>query len=103
MMRLKSILITLAVALAALTAHAVDQTKMNQFIDDLMGKMTLQEKIGQLNLPVTGDIITGSTVSGDVVGKIKAGQVGGLFNMKGVRASALYRKSPSSRADWASH
>ena len=86
MMRLKSILTTLAVALAALTAHAVDQTKMNQFIDDLMGKMTLQEKIGQLNLPVTGDIITGSTVSGDVVGKIKAGQVGGLFNMKGVQS-----------------
>ena len=85
-MRLKSILTTLAVALAALTAHAVDQTKMNQFIDDLMGKMTLQEKIGQLNLPVTGDIITGSTVSGDVVGKIKAGQVGGLFNMKGVQS-----------------
>ncbi len=65
---------------------AVDQAKMNQFIDDLMGKMTLQEKIGQLNLPVTGDIITGSTVSGDVVGKIKAGQVGGLFNMKGVQS-----------------
>ena len=85
-MRLKSILITVAVALAALTAHAVDQAKMNQFIDDLMGKMTLQEKIGQLNLPVTGDIITGSTVSGDVVGKIKAGQVGGLFNMKGVQS-----------------
>ena len=76
----------LAVALCALTAQAVDQTKMNQFIDDLMGKMTLQEKIGQLNLPVTGDIITGSTVSGDVVGKIRAGQVGGLFNMKGVQS-----------------
>lgn len=85
-MKFKSILITLAVAFAALTAQAVDQAKMNQFIDDLMGKMTLQEKIGQLNLPVTGDIITGSTVSGDVVGKIKAGQVGGLFNMKGVQS-----------------
>ncbi len=85
-MRFKSILTTLAVAFAALTAHAVDQAKMKQFVDDLMGKMTLQEKIGQLNLPVTGDIITGSTVSGDVVGKIKAGQVGGLFNMKGVQS-----------------
>ena len=85
-MKFKSIIITMAVALSALTAHAVDQAKMNQFIDDLMGKMTLQEKIGQLNLPVTGDIITGSTVSGDVVGKIKAGQVGGLFNMKGVQS-----------------
>ena len=73
-------------ALGALAAHAVDQAKMNQFIDDLMGKMTLQEKIGQLNLPVTGDIITGSSVSGDVVNKIKAGQVGGLFNMKGVQS-----------------
>ena len=85
-MRINSIVITLAVALCALTAQAVDQAKMNRFIDDLMGKMTLQEKIGQLNLPVTGDIITGSTVSGDVVGKIKAGQVGGLFNMKGVQS-----------------
>ncbi len=85
-MKLYRILITLAVVLGALTAQAVDQAKMNQFIDELMGKMTLQEKIGQLNLPVTGDIITGSTVSGDVVGKIKTGQVGGLFNMKGVQS-----------------
>jgi beta-glucosidase len=86
MMNFKSLFFTLAVALSALTAQAVDQTKMDRFIDDLMGKMTLQEKIGQLNLPVTGDIITGSTVSGDVVGKIQAGQVGGLFNMKGVQS-----------------
>ena len=85
-MKFKSFLIILAVAFAAMTAQAADQAKMNQFIDELMGKMTLQEKIGQLNLPVTGDIITGSTVSGDVVGKIKAGQVGGLFNMKGVQS-----------------
>ena len=85
-MKFYRILITLAAVLGALTAQAVDQAKMNQFIDELMGKMTLQEKIGQLNLPVTGDIITGSTVSGDVVGKIKAGQVGGLFNMKGVQS-----------------
>ena len=86
MMKLKSILFFVAVTLSALTAHATDQAKMNQFIDELMGKMTLQEKIGQLNLPVTGDIITGSAVSGNVVDKIKAGQVGGLFNMKGVQS-----------------
>jgi len=86
MMKFKNLLITLAAAFGAMSAQAVDQAKMNQFIDDLMSKMTLQEKIGQLNLPVTGDIITGSTVSGDVVGKIKAGQVGGLFNMKGVQS-----------------
>ena len=85
-MKYKSILLALAMAVGTLTVQAVDQAKMDQFINDLMGKMTLQEKIGQLNLPVTGDIITGSTVSGDVVGKIKAGQVGGLFNMKGVQS-----------------
>ena len=76
----------MALVSISMAAQAVDQARMDRFIDDLMGKMTLQEKIGQLNLPVTGDIITGSTVSGDVVGKIKAGQVGGLFNMKGVKS-----------------
>ena len=86
MTRFKSLLMVLTVAFAAMSTYATDQAKMNQFIDELMGKMTLQEKIGQLNLPVTGDIITGSTVSGDVVGKIKAGQVWGLFNMKGVQS-----------------
>ena len=85
-MKYKSILFALAMVVGTLSVQAIDQAKMDQFINDLMGKMTLQEKIGQLNLPVTGDIITGSTVSGDVVGKIKAGQVGGLFNMKGVQS-----------------
>lgn len=54
------------------------------FIDNLMGKMTLQEKIGQLNLPVSGEIVTGQAKSSDVAGKIRKGQVGGLFNVKGV-------------------
>jgi len=46
--------------------------------------MTLQEKIGQLNLPVSGEIVTGQAKSSDVAGKIRKGQVGGLFNVKGV-------------------
>ena len=41
MMRFRSIIFTLAVAFAAMTAQAADDAKMNQFIDDLMGKMTL--------------------------------------------------------------
>ena len=32
---------------------------MNAFIDELMGKMTLEEKLGQLNLPASDDIVTG--------------------------------------------
>ena len=57
---------------------------MDQFIDDLMSKMTLQEKIGQLNLPSAGDFTTGQAKSSDIGQKIKEGKVGGLFNIKGV-------------------
>ena len=49
---------------------------MNRFIDALMKKMTVDEKIGQLNLPVTGDITTGQAKSSDIAGKIKRGEVG---------------------------
>ena len=57
--------------------------KMNAFIDALMKKMTLDEKIGQLNLPGSGDIVTGQAGNSDIGKKIKAGEVGGLFNIKG--------------------
>ena len=40
---------------------------MDRFIDQLMKKMTLEEKIGQLNLPVTGEITTGQAKSSDSV------------------------------------
>lgn len=54
--------------------------KMNQFITGLMQKMTLEEKIGQLNLPSIGFDVTGPILSQDVEGKIKKGMVGGVFN-----------------------
>ena len=58
--------------------------KMNQFITNLMSKMTLDEKIGQLNLPGAGDITTGQAASSDIGKKIREGKVGGLFNIKSV-------------------
>lgn len=70
-----------AVSFAATDA---ENAKMDKFIDDLMGKMTLQEKIGQLNLPVTGEIVTGAAKSSNIAEQIRKGQVGGLFNLKGV-------------------
>lgn len=57
---------------------------MDKFITELMGKMTVEEKIGQLNLPVTGEIVTGQAQSSDVARQIEQGLVGGLFNLKGV-------------------
>lgn len=68
-----------------LTASAQKSPQdMERFIDVLMNKMTLEEKIGQLNLPVTGEITTGQAKSSDIAAKIKKGEVGGLFNLKGV-------------------
>src|SRR3569623_1519193 len=58
-------------------------TKMNSFIDALMKKMTLDEKIGQLNLVTPGGAVTGSVVSKDVDTKIRKGMVGGLFGITG--------------------
>ena len=83
-MTFKRFISALLVVACGLVASASNDAKMDKFIDNLMSKMTLQEKIGQLNLPVTGDIVTGTSVSGDVVGRIEKGQVGGLFNLKGV-------------------
>ncbi|WP_316817716.1 beta-glucosidase BglX [Pedobacter nyackensis] len=57
------------------------QQKMNTFISMLMSKMTLDEKIGQLNLLTGGEATTGSVVSTDVESKIKKGQVGGIFSL----------------------
>ena len=62
----------------------IEDQKMKTFIDDLMGKMTLEEKLGQINLPASGDIITGAGSNSNIAEKIKEGQVGGLFNIKGV-------------------
>jgi beta-glucosidase len=59
-----------------------EDQQMNAFIDDLMGKMTLEEKLGQLNLPASGDIITGAGSNSNIAEKIREGKVGGLFNIK---------------------
>ena len=56
---------------------------MKEYIDQLMAKMTLQEKIGQLNLMVAGDITTGNAMDTQVAGDITAGRMGGVFNIKG--------------------
>lgn len=55
------------------------------FVSDLISKMTLSEKLGQLNLPTAGDITTGQANSSDIGKKIEEGKVGGLFNIKTVQ------------------
>lgn len=61
---------------------SAQDVRMDAFITGLMGKMTLEEKLGQLNLPASGDITTGTASSSNIAEKIKEGKVGGLFNIK---------------------
>ena len=57
---------------------------MKEYVDQLMDKMTLQEKIGQLNLMVAGDITTGGAINTQVGSDIAQGNMGGVFNIKGI-------------------
>ena len=72
-------------------ANAQDAA-MKTFIDALMKQMTLEEKLGQLNLPGAGDITTGQASNSDIGKKIKDGSVGGLFNIKSVEKIKAVQK-----------
>jgi beta-glucosidase len=76
--------IATAMNITAAQAQTAADAKMKVFVDGLMKKMTLEEKLGQLNLPGSGDIVTGQAKSSDIGAKIRAGKVGGLFNIKSV-------------------
>jgi beta-glucosidase len=54
--------------------------KMNAFINELMSRMTLGEKIGQLNLLSVGFDVTGPLLSTDADSQVRQGLVGGVFN-----------------------
>ncbi len=84
MKRVKQVIIIILFFAAAHAQAQTDAAKMKVYIDALMKKMTLDEKIGQLNLPGSGDIVTGQASNSDIAKKIKEGKVGGLFNIKTV-------------------
>ena len=82
-----SVALTTAFVPAAVVGKAKPKSKpiapMNEYVADLMSRMTLQEKIGQLNLMVAGDITTGGAMDTQVGGDIAKGNMGGVFNIKG--------------------
>jgi beta-glucosidase len=71
-------------ALAACTSSTTSISSVDKKIDSLMAVMTLEEKLGQLNLPSAGQFTTGEAESSDIAKKIEKGLVGGLFNIKSV-------------------
>lgn len=72
-------------ALCVVSTNVVAQNKpMKEFVDELMSKMTLKEKLGQLNLLPAGNITTGAAQNNPIVQQIKEGELGGVFNIKGL-------------------
>lgn len=86
-MRLTCILGALAMtslsAIAAIPANDAERAEMDRFITELIGRMTLEEKLGQLNLPPSDDIVTGQTINSNIGAAVARGEVGGTFNIKG--------------------
>lgn len=76
----------LTIMLSAMCLNMQAQTgDMNVFVSQLMSRMTLEEKLGQLNLaPASDEIVTGGAVNTEVGQRIANGQLGGVFNLKGV-------------------
>lgn len=63
-----------------------------EFIDDLLAKMTLAEKIGQLNLVTPGgETLTGTVVNTDVAEKIREGRIGSIFGVKSAEAVRVFQ------------
>ena len=70
----------IALLLAGRASAQPAATPMDSFINDLMGRMTLAEKVGQLNLLSVGFDVTGPLLSQDADAKVRQGLVGGVFN-----------------------
>ncbi len=83
---MKKIMLMKAFILLSIVSMAQNakDAKMHQFVNSLMSKMTLEEKLGQLNLPASSDFVTGAVSSSDIAEKVKAGKVGGVFNIRSV-------------------
>jgi len=92
MKTLQKMMLVFLLIIAVEASAQTSNTAMKTYIDVLMKKMTLDEKLGQLNLPGSGDIVTGQTGNSDIAGKIKQGKVGGLFNIKGVEKIRAVQK-----------
>ncbi len=76
---------------------------MNEFVTELMQKMTLEEKIGQLNLLPGGDLTTGAVMNSPLAEKVEAGELGAILNVKGVEKIKNLQEIASCQEDTPRH
>lgn len=72
------------VAMSLPTAMSAQTKDMHSFVDELMSRMTLDEKIGQLNLTICSEFVSGQINDNTtaVNESLKRGELGGLFGFK---------------------
>lgn len=80
---MKNLFVLLALCVASMNVVAQNKP-MKEFVDELLSKMTLKEKLGQMNLLPAGNITTGAVQNNPIVQQIKDGELGGVFNIKGL-------------------
>ena len=76
--------ITCMCSASAQIGNHFGNAEMDRFISGLMNRMTLQEKLGQLNLPSGGDLVTGPVQCSPLAESIRLQKIGGFFNVLGV-------------------
>ena len=82
-MKLKRLLVGALLLLSGLHVTAQD-TKMNDFISQLMARMTVEEKLGQMNLLPGTSATTGELKNSPLMQLIAQGKLGTILNQKGV-------------------
>ena len=82
-MKLRQLLLGVVVLVAGGNAVAQKQ-KMNDFIDQLMAKMTVEEKLGQMNLLPGTSATTGELKNSPLMTLVAQGKLGTILNQKGV-------------------
>ena len=88
----KKVKLLIVLALSVTMSFAAENKKktqqalkpMTEFVSELMDQMTVQEKIGQLNLLPSGDIQTGISENSPIGESIRQGHLGAILNLKGV-------------------
>ena len=91
---IKKSLLTAALALSAINAMPQAEP-MDSFIDKLMSDMTIDEKIGQLNLQMywSFELAMGKDVEAEKLDMIRSGQMGGIYGVKDVEKMKIVQQA----------
>ena len=84
-MRMKRVIMVVLVVVAGLNGVAQDQ-KMDAFINQLMEKMTVEEKLGQMNLLPGVSATTGELKDSPLLELVAQGKLGTVLNQTGVES-----------------